>query len=80
MTMRTLIADSLFGWVMVDWDSDTFHPIVIFPEEPKVLDLSGSSDYGIDGVKWTIGKYDEFVRFTQLTCLMMEELYMLVWT
>ncbi len=44
---------------MVDWDSETFHPIVIFPEEPKVLDLSGSSDYGIDGVKWTIGKYDE---------------------
>ena len=34
---------------MVEWDSETFHPVVIFPEQPKVLDLSGSQDYGIDG-------------------------------
>ena len=44
---------------MVEWDSETFHPVVIFPEPPKVLDLSGSQEYGIDGVKWTIGRYDE---------------------
>ncbi len=44
---------------MVRWDSESYHPVVIFPDEPKVLDLSGSEDYGSGNEMWTIGKYDE---------------------
>jgi len=44
---------------MMRWDSESFHPVVIFPEEPKVLDLTGSEDYGSENEKWTIGRYDE---------------------
>jgi murein DD-endopeptidase MepM/ murein hydrolase activator NlpD len=44
---------------MVRWENESYHPVVIFPEEPKVLDLTGSQDYGIEDSIWTIGRYDE---------------------
>ncbi len=44
---------------MLRWDCETYHPIVRFPEEPTVLDLTGAEDYGTSDAKWTIGRYDE---------------------
>jgi len=44
---------------MLRWNRETFHPVVLFPEEPTVLDLTGPSNYGIEGSDWTIGRYDE---------------------
>ena len=47
---------------MVEWDSETFHPVVIFPEPPKVLDLSGSQEYGIDGAALMNAYMDEIEK------------------
>ena len=44
---------------MLRWDSESYHPVVIFPEEPKVLDLTNSEDYDSVNDMWTIGRYDE---------------------
>ena len=44
---------------MLRWDSETYHPIVILPEEPTVLDLTGSGNFDSEKYTWSIGKYDE---------------------
>ena len=44
---------------MLRWDSETYHPIVILPEEPAVLDLTGSGNFDSEKYTWSIGKYDE---------------------
>ena len=44
---------------MIDWDSESFHPVVNLPEDYKILDLTkGPWISGDSG--FSIGKYDEF--------------------
>ena len=44
---------------MLRWDSETYHPIVILPEEPTVLDLTSSGNFDSENYIWSIGRYDE---------------------
>ena len=44
---------------MIDWESESFHPVVNLPEDYKILDLTkGPWISGDSG--FSIGKYDEF--------------------
>ena len=44
---------------MIDWNSESFHPVVNLPEDYKILDLTkGPWISGDSG--FSIGKYDEF--------------------
>lgn len=44
---------------MVNWESESYSPVVNFPEAPVVLDLSTSTPYGSPDSIWTVGRYDE---------------------
>ena len=44
---------------MINWDSETFHPVVYLPNKYKILDLTqGSWNSGTN--EFSIGKYDEY--------------------
>ena len=44
---------------MIDWNSESYHPVVDLPEKYKVLDLTkGSWDSGES--EYSIGRYNEF--------------------
>ena len=43
-----------------DWGHLAFHPVVIYPEEPVILDLSAEGlAAGTPATPWAIGRYDE---------------------
>ena len=44
---------------MVRWESESYSPVVHFPEPPIVLDLSSSNPYGSPDSIWTVGRYNE---------------------
>ena len=50
---------------MIDWNSESYHPVVNLPEKYKVLDLTkGSWDSGKS--EYSIGRYNA-VSYTHLT-------------
>ncbi len=65
---------------MIDWDSESFHPVVNLPEDYKILDLTkGPWTSGDSG--FSIGKYDEFrpnVYNTDLFPTNLQDLIMIV--
>ena len=52
---------------MIDWNSESFHPVVNLPEDYKILDLTkGPWISGDSG--FSIGKYDEFTKRWLFQC------------
>ena len=44
---------------MINWNSESFHPVVNLPEKYRILDLSKGS-WNSDNNEFSIGKYDEY--------------------
>ena len=44
---------------MINWDSESFHPVVNLPDNYRILDLTKGS-WNSDNSEFSIGKYDEY--------------------